>query len=44
VASAIFSTALIFLLMEGLIDADLWCGAIPEIIPGWLGGAIIPEL
>ena len=44
VASAIFSTALIFLLMEGLIDADLWCGAIPEIIPGWLGGAIIPQL
>jgi hypothetical protein len=44
VASAVFSTALIYLLMEGLIDADLWCGAIPEIIPGWLGGAIIPEL
>ena len=44
VASAVFSTVLIYLFMEGVINADLWCGAIPEIIPGYLGGAIIPPL
>lgn len=44
VCSAIFSITLIYLFMEGIINADLWCGAIPEIIPGFLGGAIIPPL
>lgn len=41
---ALIAVALIYIFMEGLINADLWCGAIPEIIPGWLGGAIIPPL
>jgi hypothetical protein len=41
---AVIGTVLIYLFMEGLINADLWSGAIPEIIPGYLGGAIIPPL
>jgi len=41
---ALIAIMLIYIFMEGLIKADLWCGAIPEIIPGLLGGAIIPQL
>jgi uncharacterized protein YqhQ len=41
---AIVAVGCIYALMEGIIKADLWCGAIPEVIPGWLGGAIIPPL
>ena len=41
---ALVAVVCIYGLMEGVINADLWCGAIPEIIPGWLGGAIIPLL
>lgn len=46
-AAAIYSviaTALIYALMTGLLSSDLWSGAIPSIIPGLLGGAIIPPL
>jgi len=46
-AAAIYSviaTALIYGLMTGLLASDLWSGAIPEIIPGILGGAIVPPL
>ncbi|MFH1488263.1 MAG: tripartite tricarboxylate transporter TctB family protein [Pseudomonadota bacterium] len=41
---SVIATVLIYVFMEGLINADLWSGAIPEIIPGYLGGAIIPPL
>ena len=41
---AVIATLLIYVFMEGLINADLWCGAIPEVIPGYLGGDIVPPL
>ena len=41
---ALVAMTCIYGLMEGIINADLWCGAIPEVIPGFLGGAIIPPL
>jgi uncharacterized protein YqhQ len=44
VVSALVATVLIYVFMEGLIKTDLWCGAIPEVIPGILGGSIIPPL
>jgi len=39
---AVAATVLVYALMTGLIASDLWCGAIPTIIPGILGGAIVP--
>jgi uncharacterized protein YqhQ len=44
VLSALIAIVLIYIFMEGVIQADLWCGAIPEIIPGIMGGSIIPPL
>lgn len=41
---AVTATILIYLFMQGVIKADLWSGAIPSIIPGILGGAIVPPL
>lgn len=41
---AVVAVVLIYMCMEGLIHADLWCGAIPTVIPGFLGGSIIPPL
>ncbi|MBW1804401.1 MAG: hypothetical protein JRJ85_27170, partial [Deltaproteobacteria bacterium] len=43
-ACAVFATIIVYLFMAGLIKADLWCGAVTVIIPGILGGAIVPPL
>lgn len=41
---AVVAVVLIYLCMEGLIHVDLWSGAVPTVIPGILGGSIIPPL
>ena len=41
---AVVAVVLIYMCMEGLIHADRWSGAIPTIIPGFLGGSIVPPL
>ncbi len=44
--AAILSLSIGVVLYSGLalLKVDLWTGAIPEIIPGYLGGSIIPPL
>lgn len=31
-------------LLGGALDARLWEGVIPEIVPGWIGGGVAPPL
>ena len=41
IAFALIATALISTGATGLLQVDLWSGAIPRIIPGIFGGTII---
>jgi hypothetical protein len=36
--------AIVPYLLGGLLDARLWEGVIPEIVPGWIGGGVPPPL
>ena len=43
VLSGVIATALLMTGMH-MVHIDVWAGAIPEIIPGLLGGSIIPPI
>ncbi len=36
--------AVLFLAFDQLMQLDLWRGSLPELIPNWLGGEIVPRL
>lgn len=44
VTYALVATILIYSGMTGLLNVQLWTGAIPSLIPGILGGSMIPPL
>jgi hypothetical protein len=41
---SLLTTLALYLGVSVLFEVDLWAGAIPEVIPGILGGSIIPPL
>ncbi|MBW1996486.1 MAG: hypothetical protein JRJ29_00835 [Deltaproteobacteria bacterium] len=41
---SVVTTALLYIGMVNLLKVDLWTGAIPEIIPGFLGGSLVPPI
>jgi hypothetical protein len=40
----LFTTVILYMFMSMLFKVDLWNGVIPKIIPGFLGGSIMPPL
>jgi len=43
VLATLIACALLFAGLQ-LLKIDLWCGVVPEIVPGIVGGAIMPSL